>query len=288
MSRSSCPRRLQPARASLVAAAALATVAAPLAAHDFWLQPSHFWVAPSVAVPVTIQVGHGPLRQRSPIPAARVTAFQSVGPNGKVDRLPDLHLGQPASDADLVFTTRGTHLILFSSNLAPSNLPALRFNAYAKVEGLTEAIRQRSLAGTSDQPGRELYSRRAKMLVQVGASDSRPQAHVTRPLGLALEIVPERNPYTSGGGDTLPVRIFYRGQPLAGALVKLNDLKFDDQPVETHLTDGSGRAVFKLRRQGNWQMNVVWSEPLPTTRQADFLTIFSSLTFGFPNAAPIS
>ncbi len=279
------PRRCSPARANMLAVAAgLLFVAAPAAAHDFWLQPSRFWTAPSVRVPLTIQVGHGPARQRSPMPAARVTAFQSIGPEGRLDRSRELHLGQPRSDADLAFASPGTHVVLFSSNLAPSNLPAIRFNDYAKVEGLTAVIRHRVASGTTDAAGRELYARRAKALVQVGNPGTRAQPHVTRQVGLTLEIVPERNPYAPGGASALPVRIFYKGRPLAGALVKLTDLDADDKPVETHLTDRAGRAVFRLPRQGEWQMNVVWSEPLRTSRAADFLTIFSSLTFGFPRA----
>ena len=75
--------------------------------------------------------------------------------------------------------------------------------------------------------------------------------------------------------------MLYQGRPLAGALVKLNDLAADAQPVETHRTDASGRATFKARRSGEWQLNVVWSEPLANSRSADFMTTFSSLSFGF-------
>ena len=34
-------------------------------AHDFWVQPTVFWVQPLAATPMTLQVGHGPSRQRS-------------------------------------------------------------------------------------------------------------------------------------------------------------------------------------------------------------------------------
>lgn len=264
---------------------ACALCAAPLSAHDFWLQPSRFWVAPGAKVPLTIQVGHGAARQRSPIPAQRVVGFVSVGPGTRADRRAQLHLGQAAADADLAFTAPGTHVILFASNNAMSNLPALRFNDYARAEGLTAVIRQRAATGTTGAPARELYSRRAKALIQVGTPGRTPQPHVTRPSGLSLDIVPERNPYESYAGAAFPVRVLYRGKPLAGALVKLTDLRADEKPVEMHLTDSAGRAVFKARRSGEWQMNVVWSEPLRTTRAADFLTTFSSLTFGFPRAS---
>lgn len=254
----------------------------PAAAHDFWLQPSRFWVALAARTPVTILVGHGPARQRSPIGVDRVVVFQSVGPSGTADQKRNLHLGAPAADADVVLAGPGAHVLVFASNYAQSNLPALRFNDYLKAEGLTEAIRQRERSGATAAPGRELYSRRAKALIQVGQPGSRAQPHVTKPVGLDLEIVPDRNPYALKGTDGLPVRVLYQGQPLQGALVKLTNLDADERPVETHLTDSTGRAVFQARRVGNWQMNVIWSKPLAANRRADFLTTFSSLSFGFP------
>ncbi len=258
----------------------------PLEAHDFWLQPGRFWLAPAAKTPLTLLVGHGPARQNSPMTADRVVAFQSVGPKGRVNRKAELHMAGPGHDAQLAFAEAGTHVLLFASNYTPSNLPALRFNNYAKEEGLTEPIRIRQKNRTTDAPGRELYSRRAKAFIQVGRPSPQAQPQVTSRLGLSLEIVPERNPYTIGTNRDFPVRVFFEGRPLAGALVKMTNLDADEKPVETHLTNGAGRAVFKARRNGQWQMNVVWSKPLAANRQADFATTFSSLTFGFPAAAP--
>ena len=50
----------------------LALAALPAAAHDFWLQPALYWAAPSTPVAFTLQVGHGPYRQRSPMSARRI------------------------------------------------------------------------------------------------------------------------------------------------------------------------------------------------------------------------
>ena len=111
---------------------------------------------------------------------------------------------------------------------------------------------------------------------------TQPQA--TKPVGLGLEIVPLRNPYALGGARDLPVQIFYQGRPLAGAFVKLTNLAADAEPVETHRTDKNGQASFRAKRSGQWQMNVVWSQPLANNAAADFLTTFSSLAYGFPNA----
>lgn len=260
--------------------AAAAMTSAPLAAHDFWLQPLKFWTVPGARVPMTFLVGHGAARQRASLPAARYTLFRSVGVAGAVDRRPELTLGQ-ASDSAPGFAVPGTYMMAFSTTNVASNLPALRFNDYAATEGLTLVLRSRAAAGTSASPGRELYSRRGKALIQVGPAPKVSPAFVTAPIGLGLEIVPLVNPYALGNSQTMPVRVLYQGRPLAGALVKLTNLAADAEPVEKHRSDATGQAVFAARRSGNWQLNVVWSQPLPKNSQAEFLTTFSSLSFGF-------
>lgn len=271
-------------RPTIVAALVAALISAPLAAHDFWLQPSRFAVAPGGRVPMIFLVGHGAFRQRSAIGADRVKLFRAIGPQGTTDRAADLTLGQ-AADATTAFSVPGTYVIAFSTSNTPSNLPALRFNDYAAAEGLTLVLQQRAAAGTTTGPGRELYSRRGKALIQVGRPGRMAQPHVTTPAGLGLEIVPLINPYQPGASRSLPVRVLYQGRPLAGALVKLNNLQADAEPVELHRSDAAGQATFRLPTSGQWQLNVVWSQPMPRNATAEFLTTFSSLSFGFGNAA---
>jgi hypothetical protein len=80
----------------------------------------------------------------------------------------------------------------------------------------------------------------------------------------------------------LPVRVLYQGHALAGALVKLTRLEHDATPLETHLTDRAGRAVFAMPSSGTWLLNVIWTRVQPSTAETDFETTFSSLSFGFP------
>lgn len=269
-------------RSVAFAAAAAGLAASPLAAHDFWLQPRTYWTGPGGTVPMVLLVGHGAARQRSSLAANRFVMFRSAGPGGVRNRTSEMTLGS-AADAALTFATPGTYVVFFSTSNIASDLPALRFNEYASAEGLTQVLARRAATGSMGKPGRELYSRRGKAIVQVGRPGKTPQPHVTKPVGLGLEIVPLSNPYAPGNSPQLTVQVLYRGQPLPGALVKLNNLSADAKPVEMHRTDASGRAAFQARRAGQWQFNVVWSQPLASNPTADFLTTFSSLTFGFPD-----
>lgn len=253
----------------------------PVAAHDFWLQPVPYWPASAAVVPLTLQVGHGPYRQRSPIPARRIVRFQAIAPDGSsTDLHSRLHLGD-ASDADASLTMPGTHvLVLETDNRAVTSLPAIRFNDYLHAEGLTPALAERERAHRTNRDGAERYSRHAKALVQIGSRAD--AATVTQPLGMALEIVPERHPYASPHQDTLPIRVLYLGKPLPGALVKLTRLEHDESPVETHRTDIAGRAAFTVPAHDSWLLNVIWTRPLPAGEDVDFETDFASLSFGYP------
>src|SRR5882757_11335136 len=80
-------------------------------AHDFWLQPDSYRIEPDVAVPLTLQVGHGPFRQRSPLPVRRITRFEAITPQGSaVDLRGNLHPGHPTEDGELQFRSRAPML----------------------------------------------------------------------------------------------------------------------------------------------------------------------------------
>ena len=229
----------------------------PAWSHDFWIQPATFILAQQSPVAISLLVGHGPARQNWGASLDRITTFRTVAVRGGTDQRASLHLGAGPAVAELAFGEDGTHMIVLQTNLAESELPSIRFNAYAKDEGLTAVLKAREQLNTADQPGREIYSRRAKALVRVGDANT-PQADcVVTAVGLSLEIVPERDPYLLAPAQPLPVRVLYGGKPLEGALVKLTNLEFDQRPVETHLTDAAGRASFRVPHVGTWLVNTI-------------------------------
>lgn len=266
----------------LPAVLAVMLAGSPAAAHDFWIQPAAFCTGSDAVTPFTLQVGHGPDRQRSAIPVSRITRLEAIGPRGAaVDLRGQLHLGGEGADGAFAPAQAGTHVLaLETDHRAQSHLPAGRFNAYLLEEGLTPALVWRERAGRSDSEGSENYGRVAKALVQVGTAAEGAPDRALHPVGLTLEIVPELNPYAASRPPSLPFRVFHQGAPLAGALVKLTDLDDDAHPRASQVTDGEGRVVFVIPRTGQWRLNVVWTRPLPADRETGFETTFSSLTFG--------
>jgi uncharacterized GH25 family protein len=252
-------------------------------AHDFWLQPSQYWVEQGTRSSITLQVGHGSSRQRSPIPIQRITRFQALTPGGAaVELRGQLRLGEAVEDGHFTLEQPGVHvLVMQTDDRAQAHLPALRFNDYLKAEGLTPALEQRARLHRMAADGSERYSRCAKAIVQVGPLDPNRQSQVDKPVGLPLEIVLDGNPYAVPPPANLPIRVLYAGRPLQGALVKLTRLEDDASPLEERLTDHQGRTTFTTPGSGTWLLNVIWTKALRPADGADFETVFSSLSFGF-------
>ena len=237
-------------------------------------------------LPTTIEVGHGPYRERWGGTIDRLMVLRDIGPGGITDRRAEFRPSAQGANLAPAFAAPGLNVLVLATSPAKSELPAIRFNDYATVEGLTPALDQRQRTRTADKPGRELYSRRCKALIQVGPPTADNAQLATRAIGLSLEIVPLRDPYALGGDRQLPVRVLFEGRPLPGALVKLTSLEFDAKPLAMVRTDGAGEARLRVPPVGSWLVNVIWTKPIRSP-DAEFETTFSSLTFGYgPRARP--
>lgn len=266
------------------AALPVVLAAAPAMAHDFWIQPEQFQAQLNAPFAATFQVGHGASRERWGLGADRIPLLRDFSRGG----VRDIRAGlRSRGSADLLtrFTNPGLHVLAMQTTYSVSELPAVRFNDYAKEEGLALILSTRQRTGQTKSPGRERYSRRAKALIEVGPRDPRTHSLATRPLGLKLEIVPERSPYLLDKTRSLPIRVMYKGRPLAGATVKLTNLRFDERPVAVARTDRNGRTSFRIPASGQWLLNTVWGEPVTGDPKVEFDTTFSSLTFGFGRSA---
>lgn len=158
-------------------------------------------------------------------------------------------------------------------------LKAKDFGGYIHGEGLTKIEAARAQRGQSDSEGRELYSRYSKLLVgPLGDS-------ATKPLGHALEIIPQRDPSQLKAGETLPVLVLFKGKPLVDAQVSAvyanAKPKGHEYPVTTR-TDGEGKASLKLDRPGPWYARIIYMEPAQNDPEIDWRSYFSTVTFEVP------
>jgi len=95
---------------------------------------------------------------------------------------------------------------------------------------------------------RETYVKLAKTYVRVGEpSEDRSWAE---PLGLALEMVPEKDPTRLKAGETLPLRVFWEGKPIPG--LSVGSVGAAPGHGSLQKTDTEGRVSVLLDRPGSW------------------------------------
>lgn len=249
----------------------LGLLAAPAAAHDFWIEPSSFRPAPGERVAVRLRVGEH--MQGDPVPRdpGRIERFAAVGPAGEAEVA-----GVPGSDpAGWVSPAGpGLHWLVFDSNPASLEQAGPKFDRYLGEEGLERIRELRKGAG----PVREIYSRCAKSLIRVGDGS----AGYDRALGLELELIPEKDPYSLKPGEALPVRLLYRGEPLDGALV----VAMASPEARVAARTSGGRASLVLDRPGLWLVKAVHMVRAPGGSGAEWESLWASLTFELPAPVP--
>ena len=271
-------------------------------AHEFWLQPASFRVAVGAKTPLKLLVGSNFRGETWPRPTRRVRRFVRFGPANPADST-DL---RPALLADsvapaLTCPTAGTHLVVLTSAPSFIELPADKFTAYLREEGLDNVLLYRRKEGQTATPGREAYRRCAKTLVLATATAHAPPnpADTTyrRVLGLPLELVPEQNPYYLRPGAALTVRVLHLGQLVPGALVQVWDASPLAAPKPgatpagpSHFStraNNSGRVLLRVPSGGPYLVAASQMEAAPTglTSRADWLSTWATLTFAGPAAS---
>jgi uncharacterized GH25 family protein len=267
--------------ASLIAAAALA--AAPLSAHDFWIEPSTF--RPQVGETVTARLWVGPHLQGEPFARfskliVTFSLFSSAGTTPLAGRDGD----DPAGSVRI--TAPGLQVIGYRSHDYPVSIDAAKFEGYLKEEGLEEIAKIRATRGETQKPAREVFSRAAKALLDAGTPAGKAVKGFDRDLGFTLELLVDKNPYTAAPGSTVPFRLVYEGKPLPGALVQALSKSRPEKGVAAR-TDAKGRVALNLDASGLWLIKAVHMIPAPPGVDADWQSLWASLTFEIGSSNPV-
>jgi hypothetical protein len=270
--------RLAPAAVSLLAILLAGT---PALAHDFWIEPSTYRPAPGDVVKLHLRVGErfvGEVVRRTD---ANIERFVAAGPGPDAAETPVLGPdgGDPAGLLRVESRAAGGVIVVgYRGRHSSIVLEAEKFEAYLREEGLERVVAARAKAGASAAPGREIYSRCAKALLLASPDEGGGGAGFDRALGFTLEIVPEASPFEAKPGESLPVRLLFRGKPLEGALVAALCADAPDARVEAR-TDAEGRARLALAKPGAWLVKAVHMVPAEGRDDADWESFWGSLTF---------
>ena len=155
------PREL--ARVALTFAALLG--ARPLAAHDFWIEPSSYVAAPGEPLALRLREGEGFAGEALARDPAHLARFTAVGPGVELE-VPGVDGTEPAG---FLVAPAGAYVLVYDSRPGTIRLEAAKFARYLEEEGLQSVQRERERLGEAGEPVRERFSRCAKALVSLGS-----------------------------------------------------------------------------------------------------------------------
>lgn len=247
--------------------AVLLLLALPAAAHDLYMVVD--------GNKVCARVGEHFPDSMSTMPANRPGSWQARG--AAVTKLTGT--AEEAKKQLCAPLPAGSKVVEMTVNPLFIRLQAKDFNGYIEGEGFKSVIAARKAKGATESEGRELYSRYTKLILP-GAG-----AEATKALGHVAEIVPEKSPDQLKAGESLPVRVVFRGKPLAGVRVSAvyagAKLEGHTYPVNAQ-TDAKGRALLKLDRPGLWYARLIHMVPAENDPDIDWRSFFVTLTFEVP------
>lgn len=276
------PRRIIAA----AAAALLLAFAAGLSAHDFWLVPTVFHLAPGATLVVQGQTSSRFPTSEGAVAAERVADARLLGARSETP-IRDL----ATSGKSLMLRHRpdaaGQQVVAVSLQPRSVRESAAGFRRYLELEGAPELLERYGREGRlpTDSITRR-YAKYAKALVQVG--EGGPTAY-SRVAGYPLEFVPLEDPATVPVGGVLPVQVLFDGQPLPGAKVHTGAAPMgpDITPEraaaaasDVALTsDADGVVRVPVSRAGVWNVRGLHIAPAAPGSGADWDTHWASLVF---------
>lgn len=246
-----------------------------LSAHDTWLVPEAFFVAPQSRVRVALNTSEDfPQPESAPTPDRIAEFFVQTSERTPVR---DYRVEGDSLVADIEVSESGHYLVAAATRPRLLVMPPEDFNGYLSEEGLEQILAARRDRAESESPGRESYRKLAKLVLCVG--EPRDESF-RQPAGFHLEMVPLQSPCRLRVGDTLAIQLLFDGVPLAGVPVGAGYASVHGHNYAVWVkTDETGTARVLLDRSGAWFVRALHMVPAAEGSEADWESFFSTLTF---------
>ncbi len=254
------------------------SAAVSASAHDLYLMPDQFIVEPGAQLRVVFENGDGFPEGEAPVAPDRLRNARLVSHAGVE---PFTRITAETRRTTASVRVPGPGIAILTAETLPRfiELAPKKFHAYLEAEHLTHVLQWRRRNGEADKPGRELYSKYVKCLIQAGEADD----FGARRAGLLIEFVPEVSPYSLRPGDRLPVRLLFRQAPAADVAVEVAWLEQGAGRTETvGRTDREGRIRVPLRAAGPHRLHAIVMERRSDRAEADWESFWATLTFAVP------
>jgi uncharacterized GH25 family protein len=243
-------------------------------AHEFWLLPKKFKYESGEKMTLDFVVGEnfeGEYWDLTKHKVEKVTIYNRVSSTDLLQKV----MKSNGNNLEYTFNNVGTHLIALESDNAYIELEAEKFDEYLVEDGLDYIKEERLKRGEQNKPSRELYSRYAKLLVQVG---DKTDDTFKKSAGMKMEIIPSQNPYDLKSGDYMECKVLYRGNPQPHTLVKVWSHVGNRVFLQNIYTESDGAIRFPISNKGAWMVSSV-KMIRSNSPKAEWESMWASLVF---------
>lgn len=249
-------------------------------AHEFWLEPLDYRLDAGERLRAHIKIGEYFKGNTYAYFPQRFESF-SLTINSRTEPVKARMGTTPAVGQTL--DQPGLAILTYQSNYEQLTYEdADTFRNFLELDGLEwvrQAHRERGLPPTGFT---EAYRRFAKAYIAIGHGRGQD-----RRFGLPFEWVLEANPYERPAGADLHARLYYRGEPFAGSLVRVFIRSGDEQAEELRLrTDAEGRVALPYQAKTEYLVSSVHmieaSKVVADTTGAVWESLWASAVFYRP------
>ncbi|MEC7760358.1 MAG: DUF4198 domain-containing protein [Pseudomonadota bacterium] len=237
--------------ASLIACLAFAHTAA---AHEFWISPEAYTVAPGEQIVADLRNGEGFEGARQsyfPRNFARfeVKMGETVSPvEGRIGDRPAMTFAPEGEGLAVVIHETTAQSLQYKTREL--------FESFVEHKDLGDVLERHAARGLPELAFREAYTRYTKSLVAVGDGSGADSA-----VGLHTEIVALANPFTDDLSEGFPVRVLLDGAPRVDAQVEV----FARDPAgeitqSFYRTDAAGEAMIPVAPETEYMVDAVVME----------------------------
>lgn len=259
---------------------ALAFLAAPVSAHEFWIDPLAYQVSPDQSLTAHIINGEEfegvslpylPQRLENFVLFAGDAAAKVTGRPGDLPALDQETLGD------------GLHIVAYQARIETIDYENWeKFQRFVDHKDLGDVRAQHEARGLPEENFKEVYGRYVKSLIGVGNSTG-----ADRRVGLETEVVALKNPYTDDVSDGMQVQLHYRDQLRRDEQIEVFEKAPDGSVAITlYRTDSNGVGTFPVKPGHEYMVDAVVlrepSEEMARNTNAVWQTLWANLTFAVP------
>lgn len=239
-------------------------------AHDTWLIPTQFHIADGESVTLDLTSGMAfPALEVKPKPERIQAVVCRLA--GRTFDLKDFEAAPKSLQIKAVLRDPGVATLWVKSPPRQIELKPDQVQEYLDEIDAPAIVRQQW--ASEPKRWRESYRKHSKTFVRVG--DAKTDNSWREPVGMFLEIIPEKDPTTLRADEDFPVRVLKDGKPFAD--FSLGIMAGGEAKGAIQKTDAAGRATFRLDKAGPWLLR--GTDLRRSTKQdVDWESDFSTLT----------